>query len=63
MAELTNGQKAAHNARTCGLSPLAPVLTEIYNLIDAQARRIADLELAEATRQARRKDKPLVATT
>jgi hypothetical protein len=52
MAELTNGQKAAFNARSCGMAPLAPILTELYNMIDAQAVRIAELELKEAERLA-----------
>ena len=52
---LTNQQKADFNARKIGLAALAPVLLELYNLIDLQARRISDLELENAQRQARRK--------
>lgn len=66
----TNAQRAAHICHQGGVRAFVPLVTELLDRItelEASNTRLhtrcADLELAETQRQARRKDKSLMATT
>ncbi len=66
----TNAQRAANICHQGGVRAFVPLVTELLNRIQAlenvnveQARRISEIELAETIRQARRKDKSLMAAT